>query len=280
MSGAAGLFEEEEEHENHERYLITYADMITLLLALFIILFSIGQTDLAKFARLKEGLAAEFGNPALEGGPGILDGARSSTPPKQPVVTPITAPTAGGAGPGGIGQRVDAGEEAAETKALLALRDRLGWSSEEFHVKVDARGVVIVLDTDNVTFASASWELEPRGKEVLTALFGPLGDIDNELILEGHTDDRPMSGNLTNWELSANRAGAAVRFLIGNLGVDPQRLSAAGYADTRPVQSNATEEGRRANRRVEIVIRVDPDASTGNGSRLATGRQGARQPDR
>ncbi len=252
MSGGGGLlFEEEEEHENHERYLITYADMITLLLALFIILFAIGQTDLAKFERLRIGLNKEFGGPALDGGTGILDGGSDVRDPelvRQGMEEAIPI--------GPIGNRVDPGEEQAFMRQLELLRDELGLTQKDYHVRLAPHGVAVVMDTDGLTFESGSWELQPGGSDILASLLGPLSRIDNGLRLEGHTDDRPMGPGITNWELSANRAGAVARYLLDN-GIAANRLAIAGYADTRPVADNHSAEGRRANRRVEIVVVVD-----------------------
>lgn len=259
--GPALLLEEEEEHENHERYLITYADMITLLLALFIILFAISQVDLEKYKEFGTGLASAFGNPTFDGGDGLLPARRSGPPPQAPSVTlPVTV-----AEPAeGFGPHIERGEAEAfagvleEALASLGLPtlDELGPDAEVV-VRVEARGIVVVLDTDEVTFASGSWALSPAGTGFLDALFGPLAAVDNRVLIEGHTDDRPMTGGMTNWELSANRAGAVVRYLIDQRGIDPHRLAAAGYSDTRPIADNGTAEGRQANRRVEIVLAVD-----------------------
>lgn len=237
------ILEEEEEHENHERYLITYADMITLLMALFIILFAMSQLDLEKYSRFREGTAEAFNSPVLEGGAGILEGS-----------VPVSAAGDGGEGYGG---HLDPAEAEFAAAAISRSLDDLGLEST-VRTLVDARGLVLVLSTDDVAFASGSWDLTPPGAAALDLLFGPLLEVDNEILVEGHTDSVPMFGGMTNWELSANRAGAVVRYLIDARGVAPVRLSAAGYADTRPLAPNTTEAGRRSNRRVEIVVRLDP----------------------
>jgi chemotaxis protein MotB len=251
--GGGFVLHEEEEHENHERYLITYADMITLLLALFIILFAIGQVDSSKYDRLRSGLVDAFGNKTFFGGAGILDG-EGQDPVRD--VGPI-----GAAPEGGIGTRLDI-EEAKELEVELEKKlDEtllgLGLDEGAVEVRLDPRGLVVVLSTDDVTFASASWVLEKGAVAALDDLFGPLAGIHNPVAIEGHTDSRPMSGSLTNWELSANRAGAVVRYLIEERGINPARLAASGYADVRPLDSNATAAGRRHNRRVELIIFLD-----------------------
>jgi chemotaxis protein MotB len=268
------VFEEEPEaHENHERYLLTYADMITLLMALFIILFAIGQTDIAKFKRFQTGLQKEFGAPALDGGTGVLDGSQLPVDPDASAVLayvsagltdPSTLATGGpeagnGAGEGGGSPwEVTPANADATAEALEERIERAGVPAGEVEVRADERGVVIVLQTDGVTFRSGSWTLEPSGAQVLAALAGPLTTLVNRLIIEGHTDNQPMSsGGITNWELSGFRAASVVRELE-RLGIPDARLTIGGYGDTRPIADNATAEGRAANRRVEIVLSVAP----------------------
>jgi chemotaxis protein MotB len=266
------MFEEEPEaHENHERYLLTYADMITLLMALFIILFAIGQTDIAKFERFQTGLQKEFGAPALDGGTGVLEGSQLPVDPEATaalayvsagLTDPSTLATGGpetgnGAGPGGGSPwQVTPANADYTAEAIQHDIEATGIPAGEVVVRADERGVVIVLQTDGVTFASGSWTLQPHGEQVLAFLAGPLSTLLNRVIVEGHTDDLPMhGGGITNWELSGFRAASVVRELE-RLGVDGDRLTLGGYGDTRPIADNSTAAGRAQNRRVEIVLSV------------------------
>lgn len=276
MSGGGAMFEEEHAaHENHERYLLTYADMITLLMALFIILFAIGQTDIAKFKRFQTGLQKEFGAPALDGGTGVLDGSQVPVDPTQTIALNYASPglidpqqlsTGGnysGTGPGNGTSKDDApvqidqvnAEQSAETvrKAIV----QAGLSPDQVRVEVDTRGVVLVLATDGVTFSSGSWTLRDGAGSTLDLVTRVLEHVTNGVVIEGHTDSQPMGGGYTNWELSGFRAGAVVQALVAR-GVPASRFSIAGYADTKPVADNATAEGRAKNRRVEIVITTPP----------------------
>jgi len=220
--------DEHEEHENHERYLITYADMITLLMALFIILFAIGQTDLEKYRRFAEGAA---------GGEGILEG---------------TSQVVGAA-------RIEQREEVSPAEGVAsALRGTLAETIDGAAVTVDDGTVTVRLPSDGLRFASGSAVLPARGQDVVTALAEDLRAAGGEIVVEGHTDDRPTGSARTNWELSTDRAAAVVRGLVEH-GVEPHRLTAAGRADTEPIASNGDEAGRAANRRVEIVL-LDPHA--------------------
>jgi chemotaxis protein MotB len=268
--GGGGAFEEEPEaHENHERYLLTYADMITLLMALFIILYALGQTDAGKYKQFQSGLQKTFGAPALDGGTGILDTGVMPLDPNQAVsltdISPgmVQASKNSGSGsnlpPGSTGP-VTSGNVEDAAAALRSLLASSGLPPGEAKVQVDDRGLVIVLATDGVSFSSGSWELRPEGRKVLDALAVPLNRFTNRMLVEGHTDDRPMAAPMSNWELSGNRASSVVRYLEEKHGVDPHRLTIGGYADTRPVATNTTTEGRSQNRRVEIVVVVrSPD---------------------
>jgi chemotaxis protein MotB len=266
------MFEEEPEaHENHERYLLTYADMITLLMALFIILFAIGQTDIAKFKRFQTGLQKEFGAPALDGGTGVLDGSQLPADPdvsaalayvSAGLTDPSTIATGGpeqgnGEGDGGGSPWQVTPANADYTAEVLQEHiEEAGVPVGEVVVRTDERGVVIVLQTDGVTFRSGSWTLEEPGRNVLAALAGPLSTLVNKIIVEGHTDNQPMNaGGITNWELSGFRAASVVRDLESR-GIPTDRLRIGGYGDTHPVADNATAEGRAQNRRVEIVLSV------------------------
>jgi chemotaxis protein MotB len=243
-------------------------------MALFIILFAIGQTDIAKFKRFQTGLQKEFGAPALDGGTGVLDGSQLPADPDVSaalayVNAGLTDPStlATGGPEAGNGQGEGGGSPWQVTPATAdytaeALEERLqdaGIPPEQVEVRTDERGVVIVLQTDGVTFRSGAWALEPDGVALLEALAGPLTTLLNRIIVEGHTDNQPMSaGGITNWELSGFRAASVVRELE-RLGIPSDRMRLGGYGDTRPIADNATAEGRAANRRVEIVLSVAPE---------------------
>ena len=268
MSGG-DLFEEEHApHENHERYLLTYADMITLLMALFIILFAIGQTDVAKFKRFQIGLQKSFGAPALDGGTGLLDGGQLPIDPRQTVALNYANPGLvdpheldGSMGTGTDVKppvEIDQANAAATVSTLQQVFEQAGLTETQVRVGVDERGVVIMLATDDVTFASGSWVIDDHAVTSLEIIARALKRVTNGIVVEGHTDAIPMTGAFTNWELSAFRAGAVVRYFEQRHAVDARRFTLAGYADTRPIDDNATAEGRARNRRIEVVITTPP----------------------
>ena len=256
MSARRKHVEEHEEHENHERWLITYADMITLLMVLFIVLFAIGQTDLAKFNALKNSLNNSLGSGsektlAITGGDGVLSGNQPLAQTVSPDATVALA------------------EKEAHVQAVLKEQNVLTGVQQQIlnelkahnladaaRFKLDARGLNVTIVTDRVLFDPGSDALRPAGREVLDAMGAALAKLPNMITIEGHTDDRPISSARfpTNWELSTARATSVLRYLVGAHGLAPGKLAASGYADQRPLVPNDTEEHRAENRRVEILV--------------------------
>ncbi len=256
--------EEHEEHVNHERWLITYADMITLLMVLFIVLYSISQVDLAKFRRLKEGLAGGFGGPAatsiLEGGSGALDGSEGIL--EAALADPKVLEMAGAALESKLlREHAERQERDVLQRAQAEIEEQLAADglSEAVQFRLEARGLVVTIVTDQVLFAPGEADLRPEGFSVLDHLGPALAGLAHKVSVEGHTDNVPISGRYpSNWELSTARATTVLRQLIDRYGLPSASLSAAGYADQRPVAGNDTAEGRTANRRVEIVVHAQP----------------------
>ena len=262
------------EHEDEERWLLTYADMITLLMALFMVLFSISAVNKAKLQSLQQSLQEAFSGQILPGGNALReDGGGSQTqqvssaptiPAIQPLVGPQTSPT---------GQQTpNPGVQQQQSFEHLKLEiDRWAQShglASEVETVIQQRGLVIRLLTDKVLFDSGQAELKPQAQPVLARVAQLLrAETRNPIGVEGHTDDVPITGSVypTNWELSTARASRVVRFLV-DAGVDAGRLSAAGYADLHPIATNATADGRSHNRRVEIVLLRSGQGTAGGGA--------------
>lgn len=261
--------EEHEEHVNHEAWVIPYADMLTLLMALFLVLFAIGRTDTEKLRELAESFRKEFGNtsgqivtlgdPAgspIAGGSGVLDNSGAAAP------TPTTMSPADEAleaqEQATLAARVERNSLEAVEEALATEAANLG-IGEDLAFELEARGLVITVVSDQVLFASGRADLQPEGLDLLQLVAVALSKIDNEVAIEGHTDSRPISNDRyrSNWELSTARATSVLQFLLETNLLDPTRLSASGYADTRPIDTNDTEAGAARNRRVEIVVLAD-----------------------
>ena len=244
----------DEEHENHERWLITYADMITLLMAFFVMMYGLSILDMKKFAQFKDGVATQLGrSPAIEGGQGILLGGDG--------VAAAAAPPIGSGAREGAGDSFEAKGEVtrADLDSLVnevSSRLRKAGLEGAASLEVDPRGLVVYV-ADRVLFRSGSAFLLWDGRRVLDQLATVLAQIDNLIVVEGHTDDRPLKGSgvlATNWELSTTRATQVLRWMEEVRGLPAPRLSAAGYADTHPRVANDSAGNRALNRRVEIVI--------------------------
>jgi chemotaxis protein MotB len=253
---------------------LTYADMITLLMALFMVLFSISSVNISKFQEIQLSLRAAFSGDILPGGKSIAQPgatANSSHAPSTADVQAIVplnsnssassqnASPAAAQSAAAAAQKLVAQQEAAQFAAIKARLDayaaKHGFSSQ-VNTSVEKRGLVIRVLTDRLLFASGQATLIPQALPLLKEI-GELLNLDQShtVAVEGNTDDIPIrSANFpSNWELSTARASMVVRDLITG-GVSAQRLSASGYADLRPIASNATAPGRARNRRVEIVL--------------------------
>jgi chemotaxis protein MotB len=250
-------------HENEERWLLTYADMITLLLALFVVLFSISSVNISKFKTLQQSLRDAFAGRVANGGQAILEAADSATARTPQSAIPRIVPTipqlGGRPQSHQARQSLAARREQDEFKQLKRQLDAFAAAhgfADRVQTVVARRGLVVRLLTDDILFASGEATLQPAGSPLLAEV-GSLLNVDqaHPILVEGHTDDVPIATSryASNWELSTARATEVVRFLIGR-GVATRRFGAAGYADLHPLASNATAAGRARNRRVEVVL--------------------------
>jgi chemotaxis protein MotB len=249
--------------DNDDRWLLTYSDMITLLLALFIVMWSISSVNISKFEELKASLKAAFSGKILPANQSILQGETSPFAQDGSPVSPIQPQPLQPSLQQNISASIAQAAQKQDVENLKALRRRVEEYAREHgfapyvRATIDERGLVVRLLTDKVLFASGSAVLRPAGLpllgEISTLLDQP--DLVNPVRVEGNTDDVPIhtAQYASNWELSASRAAAVVEFLLGH-GLAPHRVSLAGYADQHPVATNGSAVGRAANRRVDIVI--------------------------
>ncbi|NSW54870.1 MAG: flagellar motor protein MotB [Armatimonadetes bacterium] len=224
------------EHENEERWLVTYADMITLLMAFFIMMYAMSIVNLGKFNELAVSVRSGFGgsSPGLRSASIGFEARRGQVP----VQLPLNAFDVMSAIAGAIESNLSDRE----------MKD-LDFVSEDGMAKVRVRA-------DDVLFARGSADLTPRAIRTLSAVADAVRDLPYDLRIEGHTCDLPITTGkfASNWELSAQRAINVVMFLIRQKDIPPSSLSAAGYADTSPVVPNTDEKNRRRNRRIDIVL--------------------------
>lgn len=236
------------EHENEERWLLTYSDMITLLMALFIVMFAISNVNKSKLEALRQSLEQAFSGAILPGGHTV----RQVAPPSRSPAPPQAGQAQSELVENQI-QRDDA--DFREIKRRLDRYVRVHHLEREVRTLIDERGLVIRLLTDRILFDSGSAQLKSQSGPLLSAVADMLKlRAGLPVSVEGHTDPVPISGRYpSNWELSTARAARVVRALVAR-GIPAQSLSATGYAWLHPIASNATPAGRARNRRVEIVL--------------------------
>jgi chemotaxis protein MotB len=261
-----------EEHENSERWLLTYADMITLLMVLFIVLFAVSQVDQKKFAALKNGMAAGFGAKSVfDGGTGTLqdDGQVNAvvnvnpdvpSAPRNAAEQKAVQDAVAAADQARIQAQLHAAER--EVKDFQKLQKQIQQAVAAHKVaagvqfRIDERGLVITVVTSSVVFAGDQADLLPAGQRIVAAVAGPLAPLPNRIEVDGHTNQLPVpTRNYPSaWELSTARASTVVRYLIGHGGLPAARLSAAGFAGERPLYPPADRRAPTLNRRVEIIV--------------------------
>ncbi|GAB4141357.1 MAG: flagellar motor protein MotB [Ignavibacteriales bacterium] len=209
---------------NSDRYLITYSDLITLLLGLFIILYAISNIDLTKYQKMMTAMGSIFGNSGDI--PTLNDTKRDvvNTPNEK-------------------------------------LKDDLNTVIKRYHydksvtLEENERGIVVHI-LDDILFPSGQAEPTEQSKKILHQLALILRDLPNDIRIEGHTDNVKINSVVypSNWHLSVNRALNTAYYLMQNESLPPEKLSIVGYSEFKPLADNSTDEGRAKNRRVDIVI--------------------------
>ena len=236
------------EHVNHERWLVSYADFITLLFAFFVVMFAVSQVDAQKMGRFVEAVnvAFEFRGAFPESSQHPISEADHGSIG----IAPSIAPTHGA-----ILSPQNSSRRASRLKAALQRALRNTKFADKVRVRIDRRGVVVSLSEAGF-FDPGSATVRDASIEALGAVALGLNEETGPIAVEGHTDNIPISTPQfpTNWELSTARATTIVRYLVDKNGLAPERLSATGYASYRPEGDNATAEGRALNRRVDLVL--------------------------
>ena len=247
----------EEEHENLERWLITYADMITLLVAFFIMMYAMSVVNKGKFAALAVSVRTGFGGPILRALPDVLN-LREHTIQNPGAIEAADFELMSLA-EHFIKKNVAKGTDFREPSKTGEKGSEGGGGAVELAEQVEVvardKDMVVRLAAGPLLFPLGSAELTAGCKKILDAVADLLAYIPNDVRIEGHTCDLPIhtARYPSNWELSAQRAINVLTYLVRK-GINPERLSAVGYADTRPIVPNIDEEHRRKNRRVDIVV--------------------------
>ncbi|MGV8958980.1 MAG: flagellar motor protein MotD [Stenotrophomonas sp.] len=268
-----------EEHGNHEAWAIPYADLMTLLLAFFVVMYAISSVNEGKYRVMADALTTAFGgaprtvtqvqvgNQQLQGGgfdsPSVI---RAPSMTGGAVADPTQLPSMASQMRMPVSMHNTEQLQRAE-RQLARIANRLS----EALAPLVKRGVISVRRTElwieveinsDILFGTGSAALGSEAKETLSKLAEVLADTPNGVRVEGHTDDLPIATALfpSNWELSAARAASVVH-LFADHGIQPQRLAMVGYGQFRPRASNAQAEGRNRNRRVMVIILADSAAT-------------------
>ena len=269
----------QEIHINHERWLVSYADFITLLFAFFVVMYSISQVNQAKYRVFSESFVQAFNLPNdSKANPNSIENLNPSNEVIAPIEMGKTAteegakalpilPVEDAVKSESTSQNATAGDNANketaskensnETKQISDLvNQKFAQLINDQMIKVSSNEYWLQIElNDSILFPSATAEPSPQAQIIFTEIAGILNHYSNPVQIEGFTDNIPISNSRypTNWELSSARAAAIVKWLVGK-GVAPERLAAVGYGEFQPVAPNDNEVGRAQNRRVAVMI--------------------------
>ncbi len=228
-----------EEHENHERWLVSYADFITLLFAFFVVMYAVSSVNEGKYKVLSNSLSSSFSNTKPVGKLTIMDLPVSKS--RQIVVQ-------------------ERQNSKSNARAYLKVANAITTAKVPKGVKISStdRGLNIRI-SDDALFDSGSANLNPQITEFLDLIAGLVRDLPNLITVEGHTDNQPIrtAEFPSNWDLSTGRANTLVRYFTEYHQLRSDRFSSTGFAGTRPIASNSSAEGQASNRRVELVVLRD-----------------------
>jgi chemotaxis protein MotB len=247
---------EEHEEKHDERWLVSYADFITLLMVLFVILYSMGQIDIKKYKTLADSMRSAF---TLGGPAQVVDsqinqaGGTSEDGTSKPIVVP------------GIPEGPTQSEEVAGQLTSMLSSQNLG---SAVSVQTNIEGVLISL-SERLIFGADQTDLPAEALPVLDTIIGMLRPINNKVRLVGHTSNAPSANPFypTNWELSLARAMSVARYLI-NAGIAPERFIISGQGEYAPLFPNDTDQHKALNARVEIIIVYPVESNIINSSPL------------
>jgi chemotaxis protein MotB len=234
---------------NHERWLVSYADFITLLFAFFVVMFATSQADHGKAARVSASVSKAFADGQVKS---VLAAILGGAPDDKGQGNAMFK------GPGGakpIARENPPAADLAGSLASLGAALKPEIQKGQLRISLEPRGLVISL-REAAFFTSGDDAVYPGTYASIEKIARVIAALPSRVRLEGHTDSVPIHNSRfrSNWELSAARSIAVLELLVSRFDIPPRRLGVAGYADTAPVESNDSEQGRAHNRRVDVVI--------------------------
>jgi chemotaxis protein MotB len=229
------------EHVNHERWLISYADFVTLLFAFFVVMFASSQVDRSKAAKVSEAFSKAMHIEILPNSGNAIMEERSTAPKPEDTITVVD-----GLPPELEAVKKTLVEERKKVEALTGMEI------------IEGENELVLRLSENVFFDSGDDKVKEVAQRAMLSVAESVRNRKVYLRVEGHTDDRPIrtSRFRSNWDLSTARSTAVINELAGRGHIEPERLSAAGYGEFHPIAPNTTPEGRSQNRRVDLVIRA------------------------
>ena len=242
------------ESENIDRWMVSYADFVTLLFAFFVVMYAISSVNEGKYRVLSDTMTEAFKVAPKSPNPiqiGKENRSITSAKPSNDIIKPIK-----------ILPKSERTYEREMQQIAQTVSKSVQPLIDQGLIKVTQHKLWVEIEMNSkILFSSADSELEEEAFPALKALAGVIKKLPNSIDVEGHTDNIPINNDLfpSNWELSAARAASVVH-LFTNYGVDPRRLSSIGYAEYRPIANNSTADGRLRNRRVKVVILADKNA--------------------
>ncbi|MBU3184667.1 flagellar motor protein MotB [Clostridium estertheticum] len=237
----------EEKEGNSERWLLTYSDLITLLMILFVVMYASSSSDTTKYKQLAQSL-----NVAFSGGGASIIGSDTATSVSNSTVTVVDPPET---------TTTAANSKTAEENNMQNIKKNVdtylkqNGLASSVSTKIDERGLEVSLKTSLLFDVGTAGVKEDSAKKLIS-IGKILNHVNNYVRIEGHTDSTPMSNNefKSNWQLSAIRATNVTELLISKAGISPKKISAVAYGENRPVATNTTEVGKAKNRTVDIII--------------------------
>ena len=243
----------EEEHENLERWLVSYGDFITLLFATFVVLYALSQIDVSEFTKLEESIQQAFATKSslLDGQENLLDSTSNSALDTNSANSAIEALMMEYLS---VKYENDSFSQIKEDIDNYTQKNKL----DNITVNIDEKGLVINIDNSDILFPPGQAHLTAAAIKVLDQIGAAIGQrfVMHMIRVDGYTDNIPVSNPMypTNWELSTARSCSIVRYLINRFKFYPDIFTAVGYGDTRAIADNKTAEGRSKNRRVQIIV--------------------------
>ncbi|MGL4735909.1 MAG: flagellar motor protein MotB, partial [Cellulosilyticaceae bacterium] len=231
--------------ENNERWLLTYSDLITLLMIFFVVMYTMSSVDSQKYAQLANSLSGSFSGTSYvvgDGGTGNINPGSELYPPDMNTTTSestLSAPS----------------QKAEQIQEAIKVYLETHKLQSEVDMTIEPRGLVISLK-ENAFFESGKADILPKYEKNILEISKMLDELGNDIVVEGHTDNEPIHNSRfeSNWELAAMRAINVIDLLTTKGDLDPNKLSAVSYGEYRPTASNDTAAGRAQNRRIDIVL--------------------------